>query len=399
MRVPSLVALGLAAVSGLTLAWGADAPRWTDTERDILRSMSLAALPEVPPDPSNRVADDPRAVALGEALFADTRFSADGTVSCASCHLPERQFQDDLPLAHGIGTTGRRTMPLAGVAQQPFLFWDGRKDSLWAQALGPWESAVEHGGDRTAYAHVAAANYRAAYEALFGPMPDLSALPDKAGPVPDPQAAAAWVAMSDADRDAVTGIFVNLGKAIAAYERTLTPPPTRFDAYVAALDGQGDATLSEDEIAGLRLFIGKANCATCHTGPMFSDGQFHNTGIPAAPGLPEDFGRSAGIAQVRADPFNCLGRWSDAAPDDCVELTFLGDADDETLRAFKTPSLRGAASRPPYMHAGQIADLAGVLDHYSTAPPAPAGHSELVPLNLSARERAQIAAFLKALDP
>jgi cytochrome c peroxidase len=217
--------------------------------------------------------------------------------------------------------------------------------------------------------------------------------------VADPHAAAAWAGMSATDRDTVTGVFVNLGKAIAAFERTLSPPATRFDAYVASLEGQGGATLSDDEIAGLQLFIGRANCSTCHTCPLFTDGQFHNTGVSAATGLPDDFGRSSGIEQVRADPFNCIGRWSDASPDDCEELKYLGDPGEETLRAFKAPSLRGAASRSPYMHAGQFADLSAVLDHYATAPVAPMGHSELVPIELSEEEKAQIAAFLATLDP
>src|SRR5690606_15553813 len=107
-------------------------------------SLSIKSLPPLPPDPSNRYGDDPRAAALGHQLFFDTRLSANGKVSCATCHDPGRDFQDGLPLAVGVGTNTRRTMPIAGTAYSPWMFWDGRKDSQWSQALGPLESPVEH---------------------------------------------------------------------------------------------------------------------------------------------------------------------------------------------------------------------------------------------------------------
>jgi cytochrome c peroxidase len=374
--------------------------RWTVEERAVIQSLALDALPPLPKDPSNRVADDPRAVELGRALFFETRLSTNGQVACVSCHLPERQFQDDLPLSRGVGINNRRTMPIAGMAHSPFLFWDGRKDSLWSQALGPLESAVEHGGNRTQYAHVIAEHYLEPYEAVFGSLPNMSHLPPRAGPVADPTAAAAWEAMPEADRDAVNRVFANIGKAIAAYERTIRPAQTRFDAYASALaTGSGAGILTEDEIAGLRLFIGKGECVNCHNGPLLTDNHFHNTGVPAAPGLGEDLGRAAGAKLVREDPFNCLGPYSDAGEGDCSELRFMAPDGHELVRAFKTPSLRGAADRPPYMHAGQIGTLADVVAHYSAAPAAPAGHSELRPLNLSEAERRQLMAFLASLEP
>src|SRR6185503_8917417 len=121
--------------------------------------------------------------------------------------------------ATGVGTTARRTMPIAGMARSPFLFWDGRKDSLWAQALGPLESPVEHGGSRAQYAHVVANSYAREYEEIFGRLPDLSSVPRSAAPVAARDASAAWSALSSAQRDDVTRVFVNIGKAIAAYER------------------------------------------------------------------------------------------------------------------------------------------------------------------------------------
>jgi cytochrome c peroxidase len=160
---------------------------------------------------------------------------------------------------------------------------------------------------------------------------------------------------------------------------------------------EGDAAFTDEEIAGLKLFIGKANCSTCHTGPRLTDDSFHNTGVPVVAGLPEDLGRATGAKQVAADPFNCLGKFSDAGPEACGELRFMVKDDPRLTRAYKPPSLRGAATRRPYMHAGQFATLEQVLDHYSRAPAAPSGETELHPLNLSERERKQLIAFLKTL--
>ena len=398
-RPPFLLAAtllaGVGAAAGLGLAL---TPGWTEEELALVRSLAIEALPLLPPDPSNGVADDRRAATLGRALFFDTRLSANGEVACATCHIPERQFQDDRPLGQGVGVTARRTMPIAGAAYASFLFWDGRKDSLWAQALGPLESAVEHGGDRTQYAHVITDHHAAEYQAVFGPLPDLGGLPPHAGPVANPDAAAAWKALPEDRREAVNVVFANIGKAIAAYERTILPPETRFDRWVASEDFPAPGLLSEDEIAGLRLFLGEGECINCHNGPLLTDNHFHNTGVPAEPGLPNDLGRAAGVYLVQEDQFNCLGAYSDTGPDQCAELRFMTDESEELLRAFKPPSLRGAASRPPYMHAGQIGTLDEVLAHYAKAPDAPEGHSELRPKSLNDSERTQIIAFLATLD-
>ena len=398
--------IGLAVVVVGTLAvvlWPRAA--WSRDEVALLRGLSLSSLPPLPPDPSNRYADDRQAALLGQRLFFDTRLSVDGTVACATCHLPAQQFQDGIPLGRGVGTTTRRTMPLAGVAYSPWLFWDGRKDSLWAQALGPLESPVEHGGSRTQYAHLVARHYRAEYEAIFGPLPDLAdeaRFPPAAGPVADPQASAAWAAMAAADREAVTRVYANIGKAIAAYERQIMPGRTRFDAYVDAVAAGDAATMAQaltpDEVAGLRLFIGKAQCINCHNGPLLTNNDFHNTGVPSSPGLPEDTGRADGLRQVLTDEFNCLSPSSDAEPADCGELRFARVDEHEQRRQFKPPSLRNVAERAPYMHAGQFASLRQVLEHYNRAPAAPAGHSELEPLGLTETELEQLEAFLRALS-
>jgi cytochrome c peroxidase len=396
----ALIVVALAGIAMIAYALWQPFP-WTEAEVATLRSLSVASLPEAPVDPSNRYADDPQAASLGHQVFFDTRFSANGQVACATCHLPDQQFQDGLPLAQGVGTTTRRTMPLAGVAHSPWLFWDGRSDSLWAQALEPLESAVEHGGNRTQYVHLLAEHYREPYEAIFGPLPDLSHLPPSAGPVDDVEARAAWDAMTLEDQTLVNTVFANMGKAIAAYERQLQPGPGRFDAYVEAVTAgnreQMAALFTPEEAAGLALFIGEANCLQCHNGPLFTDNHFHNTGVPAAEGLPDDTGRLLGAQQVLANAFNCLGAYSDAGPRDCTELRYMVAEGHELERAFRAPSLRNVADRPPYMHAGQIATLEDVLRHYNSAPAAPSGHSEIVPLGLSDEKLAQLEAFLNTL--
>lgn len=401
MTTLRLLALGLVVITALvaarTLA-GTETP-WSPEELASVSSLRLSILGPVPADSSNRVADDPRAARLGEQFFFDTRFSSNGAVSCASCHVPARGFQDGTARAKGVGVTNRRTMPIAGTAWSPWQFWDGRKDSQWAQALGPLESAVEHGGDRAAYARIVATHYRAPYEELFGPLPALDRIPASAGPVEDPRAARAWKALHEATRDEITGVFVNIGKSIAAYERTLRPSASRFDRFAdsVAAGHVPAGMLSQDEQAGLRLFVGRAQCINCHNGPRLTDDHFHNTGVAVVRGLPDDRGRARGAAQVAADEFNCLSRWSDAPQGSCRELEFMATDGPELERAFKTPSLRDVAARAPYMHAGQIADLESVVAHYDRAPRAPAGHSELKALHLSARERAQLVAFLGAL--
>jgi len=372
----TLLTFALLLVVTIVTAAAPRGERWTEEEVAQLSSMSLRELGPTPADPTNRVADDPRAAELGRKLFFDARLSANGQVSCATCHIPEKGFQDGIPLANGVGVTNRRTMPIAGMAHSPFLFWDGRKDSLWAQALGPLESPVEHGGSREQYARVIAAHYRPDYEAIFGAMPALST------------------------RDEATAVFVNMGKAIAAYERTIEYEPSRFDRYVEGLQDTGRApqgVLPADEEAGLRLFIGKASCVNCHNGPLLTNHEFHNTGVPGRAGLPADRGRLAGADAVMRDEFNCRSPWSDAASK-CAELEFLVTGDHVLERAFKVPSLRNVAERAPYMHAGQFSTLSEVVDHYNRAPKAVAGHSELEPLRLSARERRQIEAFLHSLS-
>ncbi|MBC8145516.1 MAG: hypothetical protein H7X80_08010 [bacterium] len=387
-------------VAACAATTGNEPDGWSAKEIETLKSLSLSSLGPLPGDPSNRYADDTAAASLGRRLFFDTRMSSTGLVSCGSCHLPDRDFQDGVALAKGVGTTNRRTMPIAGTAYSPWLFWDGRKDNLWSQALGPLESAVEHGGTRAQYVHLIAEQYSTEYASIFGALPDLASVPRKAGPMGNATEKNNWLALGETDRDNVNRVFANIGKSIAAFERRIQFGPSRFDRYV---DGviSGDATASvrftTQEQKGLRLFIGRASCLQCHNGPLFTDNSFHNTGVPARADLPVDNGRLDGALAVIADEFNCRGRYSDANGD-CAELEFMVAHGEHLTRAYKTPSLRGVADRAPFMHAGQIASLRDVLVHYNNAPAAPAGHSEIKRLNLTNDELASIEAFLKTLN-
>ena len=360
--------------------WPKAIPDWTPQEIDILRSLSLESLEDLPPNPSNAVADNPIAAEFGSLLFSEPRLSANGSISCATCHQPLRRFTDGMPKGQAIGTTDRNTPSLVGVAYSPWQFWDGRRDSLWAQALAPLEDEREHAFDRSEVLAVVAGDemYRKFYEDLFGELLDLKA----------------------ADANAMNTAFANVGKAIAAFERTLMPGESRFDRYVAAL-ANGDVDRSQelfddDEIRGLRLFIGDANCTQCHNGPLFTNHEFHNTGVISFPGDVPDKGRVTGVREVMRDEFNCKGDYSDDVERSCGELEFAR-TDATLIGAFKTPSLRNLENTAPFMHKGQFQTIAGVLQHYNIAADAMIGHNEAKPLGLSRRELDQLEAFLATL--
>ncbi len=353
---------------------------WTAREVAVLASMQLPAAGARPVDPSNAYERLAEAADLGRALFNDPRLSRNGTVACATCHDTRTQFEDGRQVGQGLGQGKRRTMPVMGAAHAPFLFWDGRKDSLWSQALGPLEDAAEHGGNRVRFARLLQAHYRDAYRKVFGDMPELGKLPQDAAPHGTDAERAAWKTMSDGSRDAVNRVFANIGKSIAAYERQVSYGESRFDRYVRATamgDGRGQQVFTPQEVRGLRLFLTKGQCVSCHNGPLLTDHAFHNTGVPPRDAGKPDRGRADGLTRLLDDEFNCLGRYSDARPEQCGELQFLAINDPRHLGAFRTPSLRNVAARSPYMHAGQFATLEQVVQHYAASPRAVIGHSEL----------------------
>lgn len=417
-RAARRAVLILRGMSCLFLAIGtggavAGEPAFSEQERT--RILQHSPLPPPPADPTNAVADDPRAVRLGQALFFDKRLSANGEVSCATCHDPAHGFSDGKPIAEGLGRAERHTQSVWNAAYNRWYFWDGRADTLWAQAVQPIEHPREMGGSRVSAALLLARDVRLkhAYEALFSPLPDLSderRFPAGARP-PQPRgerdaAASAWDAMSPEDRESINDVFANMAKAIAAYERKLVSRAAAFDRFVEGMR-EGDASklaaLSDSARRGLQLFIGRGNCRACHSGPNFSDGEFHTIRLPPPDGgAPRDPARYRGAADVIADPFNALGRHSDQREGSAAQKlrTLVNRPDNFGL--YKTPSLRNVARTAPYMHDGRFATLGEVLEFYSTLKDAlPPGHHQqeiiLTPLRLSDGEKADLIAFLESL--
>ena len=377
------------------------------TVRATLASLHLSRAGAPPPRPSNRVADDPAAATFGRLLFFDPRFSADEKTSCATCHRPELAFTDGKARAVGAAGEGRNTPTVLGAAWQSWFYWDGRRDSLWAQALIPFEAPEEMGSDRVAVVRAVAsdADYSKRYEALFGPLPapDFKRLPEHAGPFAGPERRRAWIRLNAGDRGTVDSIYANLGKAIEAYQRTLRYRPTRVDRHVDVVLGReaGPSPLSAEERLGLSLFVDteRTDCLRCHNGPHLTNGDFHNIGTGTFTGARLDLGRAVGLTAVRMDPFNCLGPFSDAEPEECSDLRFLNPDPHLPLEgAFKVPGLRELTRTGPYFHDGSKATLRDVIEHYRQPPFDPTHPHELRPLSLSDAEAEALVAFLRALS-
>jgi len=402
----SLVLLGLALVVGQAPA--ADgALVFSDEERAVL--LELSPVPGPPGDPTNAVFESAAAARLGQALFFDARLSADGSISCASCHVPAKSWTDGKPLASGLSGLSRHTMTLWNVAHSRWFFWDGRKDSLWSQALAPLEDPREHGTSRLAILHVIAADagYARAWREVFGELPaldDARRFPPEGRPVPgEPEHAhaLAWASMSPEDQEAATRAFANVGKAIAAFERRIESRAAPFDRFVEGLrehDAAKVATLDARAQRGARLFVGEARCVVCHDGPSFTDLEFHDNRVPVGEG--GDPGRKLGLRRLRDDPFNALGAFADDGGETGRIKLGLLTRDVHLGKQFKTPTLRNAARTAPYMHEGQFATLAEVVRFYSRLENAsPENPSERIvqPLDLSVEEEADLVAFLESL--
>ncbi|MFK8019060.1 MAG: cytochrome-c peroxidase [Pseudomonadales bacterium] len=369
----------------------------TETDINFLHLFSISQLAKLPEAPGNRYADNLAAAEFGQKLFFDQRLSSNGAVSCATCHQPELYFSDGRLRGQGLGQTERNTPSLLGAAYGPWKYWDGRKDSLWAQALEPLEQHNEHNITRQQLAELVREHYWVQYSAIF-----LNQNTDA------PRASNSSVLVKATEQS--TAVFVNVGKALMAYQRRLTLPPAKFDRFIDALaEGSEppiDARLNASELAGLRLFMGKASCASCHNGPLFTNFEFHNIGAPEADTSKVDLGRYDAIEQLRNDEFNCLSRWSDASHTECEEIRYLKTQGPELVGAFKTPSLRNVAATAPYMQAGQMATLADVIEHYN-APKPPfydrqqhpsRPHFDVLPLGLSEEEKQQLQSFLGTLS-
>ncbi len=294
--------------------------------------VGLFSQPLVPPD--NPMSVDK--VELGYLLYFDKRLSADGTIACATCHIPSKGWADQAPVSTGIkGQKGTRSAPPVQNSAYMFLqFWDGRAKTLEEQALGPFINPVEMGlKDHDALVKIVEGipGYAPFFKQAFGE--------------------------EGINKDKIV-------MAIAAFERTIISANSKYDRYA-----QGDkSALNAAEIRGKDLFFGKAKCSRCHAGPNFSDSQFHNLGV--------------GITAKEPD----LGRYSEVK-----EERFKG--------AFKTPGLRDITQTAPYMHDGSEATLEAVMEFYNKGGNKnPQLDPLMVPLNLNEQEIADVIAYMKALD-
>ncbi len=375
---------GPAAPDAVVRPAGPAAGGWL-TEQLAARVRRNPPLGPVPADPTNRWADSEAAAQLGHRIFFDERFSASGRVACSSCHDPAHGFSDPRPLAKGEGSGTRHSMRVLNVAHQRWFTWDGRADTLWSQAVQPFETPHEMNLPRAkVVARVAGDSVlRDAYLRAFGQAPPAA----------------------DAAPAAVDAAFAQIGKALAAYERKLVSGPSAYDRWWtrrAAGDPKADQELTDAQRRGLALFFGKANCFQCHHGALFSDGEFHMLGVPPRDGgQPTDAGRYAVIERIRSDPFNAAGPHSDDPDGVQAHISASLVRTPDQWGEFRTPSLRNVAQTPPYMHAGQMATLPDVVRFYSTLEGATSldhhRESVLTKLGLSASDQADLVAFLEAL--
>jgi cytochrome c peroxidase len=330
-------------------------------------------------DPSNRVSRNKSAIDLGERLFFERRLSVNGEVSCSRCHLPERNWSDGLPRAVGLKEVDRNAPSVVNVRYHHWFGWDGAHDSLWAQSINPILEPRELGMSAASVAKFIRGDRDLAcrYRKTFGAAPG-----------------------GDDEK-----ILVDAAKALAAFQETLVSGRTAFDDFRDALarnDRAAMARYPENAQRGLKIFVGKGACDTCHTGPAFTNGEFHDTGIPffVRPGE-VDPGRYGGIKKVQSDRMNLLGPYNDDAKRSTATGTQHVSLEQRNFREFKVPSLRNLESSMPYMHNGSLATLRDVVKHYSEINPDRLhsdGEAILKPLRLTDGETADLVAFLQTLS-
>jgi len=311
--------------------------------------------------------ETPEKIALGKQLFFDTRLSADGTVSCSTCHDREKGFVDRFPTSKGIHAQfGKRNAPtvLNAMFQQTF-FLDGRAPSLEEQAKLPIVNPIEMG------------------------MKDGAAVTAKVAAIPEYVSAFNAVFHQPVSYD-------NIGRAIAAFERTLVFGDSPFDRFMS-----GDAkAMNESEKRGWSLFNGKGRCMSCHgfssTQPFFTDNRFHNIGIAAHKA---NFVELAVKARHMVETGNIKQIDQLAIQTDLSELgRFLVTKNYADIGAFKTSGLRNIALTAPYMHDGSLATLWDVIDHYNKGGiQNPFLDGGMQRLGLSESEIDDLVAFLDAL--
>jgi cytochrome c peroxidase len=348
--------------------------------------------PPIPADPGNRFSGVPAAERLGERLFHDASLAGAGGSACSGCHRPAQGFSDARALAIGREPLARNTQGLLDVGLQRWFGWDGGADSLWAASLRPLLDPREMGASPAGVA------------ARLRQDPALATALAAAR-----RAAPGGSAPPDASADEID--LVDAAKAIGAWLRTQVSPRTPFDDFRDAIVA-GDATRAarypDAAARGLRLFLDHGRCAACHTGPGFSNGEFHDIGMPfVSRGGRVDPGRHAGLRRVLADRYNLIGDFADRAPpteaadDPALKLRTVAPLH-RNFGEWRTPGLRGLGATAPYMHDGRLPGLADVIRHYDMIDVDRLhsdGEALLRPLRLSATERADLLAFLRSLEP
>ncbi len=358
----------------LLLLWATPASAWTDADVRLLQSLSLSRLKPLTPAsfPTNRAAFSPAARELGQRLFFDENFSRDGKTSCAGCHRPELAFSSDR-IVHSAHRGYRSTPTLQGAAWGRFYFWDGRRDSLWAQAASPLTNPDEHGLTKVEIARYVTGKYPGLYRRAFG-----------------------------AKRQTAEATVANVGKALAAFEATLTPSRSPLDDYVDAVRAGATRPVVRDFSAcaerGLELFVGRGRCAQCHNGPRLTNEYFHNTGVPLRDQTDRADGQFVFVGDLKKDPFRCDGPHADGAgvAARCLHVETL-PIEPRLAGAFKTPTLRKVRLTAPYMHNGVYATLGEVINHYDRADVGHLGSPEIFALALSSDEKAALKCLLEIL--
>ena len=369
-----------------TLTAKANGPVGTDsavvrphfTEAEKARILSFGPLPATPPpDPGNELSGLPWAEQLGQQLFADPRLSGNQSISCTTCHDPTLGFTDGRRVAVGVATHDRNTQGLLDAGFQRWFGWDGGSDSLWAATLRPLFSEIEMSTDvETLAARLSTPPYELTRQTVF--------------PI---------------DKTDDESVVVFAAKAIAAYVRTLRSPASPFDQFRDALesnDVRAQSTYPDAAQRGLKLFLGDANCHVCHTGTLFSNAEFHDTGRPfftAKGGV--DAGRYSGIQRVRTDRYSLTGRFNGTDNVEEIRKTRTVKLVQDNFGQWRTPSLRNLTQTAPYMHDGSLSTLRDVVDAYAdidTDRLHSAGESILKPLPLTDSEREDLVAFLTSLS-
>jgi cytochrome c peroxidase len=374
-----IVVLAAVASPGLSLA--ADSGVLEFSADELRRIMQHGPWPQAwSKDPSNRVSGKPEAIDFGEQLFFESRLSGSGKLACGSCHVPERDWSDGLARGEGMQTVDRNTPNLVNVRYHRWFGWDGAADSLWSQSIRPILNEKELASTPQRVAELVRTDAELAchYTRTFGRPP--AAVP------------------------ADEAVLVDIGKALAAFQETIVAARTAFDEFRDALargDRAAAARYSIPAQRGLKIFIGKGNCSTCHTGPRFTNGEFHATGVSFFAGKGRvDPGRYDGIRQLKESHFNLLGPYNDDPARTTAVATQHVDLVQRNFGEFKVPSLRNAALTGPYMHNGQIGTLREVVRYYSELNVDRLhadGEQLLKPLKLSAQETDDLIVFVESL--